>query len=115
MTTQNNRNGVSGVICAAFFMGIFLPGVIVAAESETKPSNLFEMSLEELMNVPVVSASRLPTGTKYLSAATTVITAEDIHYSGATTIPGAEIRPEQIYRRRSRSVRNVFRPDSGPD
>ncbi|MBM4103822.1 MAG: TonB-dependent receptor [Planctomycetes bacterium] len=87
MATQNNRNGVSGVICMAFFMGIFLPGVIVAAGSEVKPSNLFEMSLEELMNIPVVSASRLPTETKYLSAATTVITEEDIHYSGATTIP----------------------------
>jgi outer membrane receptor for ferrienterochelin and colicin len=54
---------------------------------ENPSDNLFEMSLEELMNVPVVSASRIPTETKYLSAATTVITAEDIHYSGATSIP----------------------------
>jgi iron complex outermembrane receptor protein len=69
-----------------FFVLAFLSG-ITAVGAEIKPENLFEMSLEELMNIPVVSASRLPTETKFLSAAATVITAEDIHYSGATSIP----------------------------
>jgi outer membrane cobalamin receptor len=53
--------------------------------NETK--NFFDMPIEELMNVSVVSASRLPTQSQYLSAPVTVITAEDIHYSGLTTIP----------------------------
>lgn len=50
--------------------------------------NLFEMSLEELMNVPVVvSASRQPQKIGQLSVPVSVITAEDIHYSGLTNIP----------------------------
>jgi iron complex outermembrane receptor protein len=51
------------------------------------------------MNVSVVSASRLPTQPQYLSAPVTVITAEDIHYSGLTSIaeilqfaPGVDVR-----------------------
>jgi outer membrane cobalamin receptor len=59
-----------------------------AEQNDTYDSQeLFNMSPEELMNVSVVSASRLPTQPQYLSAPVTVITAEDIHYSGATTIP----------------------------
>jgi iron complex outermembrane receptor protein len=87
MAAQNNRNGVRGVICRAFFTALFLPGMVVAAQGEINPENLLEMSLEDLMNVPVTSTSRLPTQQQYSSAAVTVITAEDIHYSGVTTIP----------------------------
>jgi iron complex outermembrane receptor protein len=64
----------------------FLSG-IAAVGAEIKPENLLEMSLEDLMDVSVTSASRLPTQQQFSSAAVTVITAEDIHYSGATTIP----------------------------
>jgi len=49
---------------------------------------LFEMSLEELMEVPVVvSASRMPQKTSQAPAAISVITAEDIRRSGLTSIP----------------------------
>jgi outer membrane cobalamin receptor len=59
-----------------------------AEQSEANESQgFFNMPLEELMNVSVVSSSRLPTQSNYLSTPVTVITAEDIHYSGATTIP----------------------------
>jgi iron complex outermembrane receptor protein len=84
MATQNNR---SAVIWMVISIALFFPGVTVAAQDESNPDNLFEMSLEELTNMPVVSASRLPTRPQYSSAAVTVITAEDIHYSGATSIP----------------------------
>jgi outer membrane cobalamin receptor len=57
------------------------------AQVEPRPDNLLNLSLEELVNMPVVSASRLPTQKQFLSAPVTVITAEDIHYSGATSIP----------------------------
>jgi iron complex outermembrane receptor protein len=85
MASQNNYGGV---ICAAFFVTLFFSGVIVAAEGEIKPDNLLEMSLEQLMDVPVVvSASRQEQKLSEVSVPITVITAEDIHYSGLTTIP----------------------------
>jgi len=59
-----------------------------AEQSEANaPQEFFNMPLEDLMKVSVVSSSRLPTQSNYLSTPVTVITAEDIHYSGATTIP----------------------------
>jgi iron complex outermembrane receptor protein len=57
------------------------------AQSDPTSDNLLEMSLEDLMNMLVATTSRLPTQQQFSSAAVTVITAEDIHYSGATTIP----------------------------
>lgn len=53
-----------------------------------KQGDFFEMSLEELMEVPVViSASRQARKIGELSVPVSVITADDIHYSGLTTIP----------------------------
>ena len=53
-----------------------------------QPKDFFEMSIEELMEVPVVvSVSRQPQKLGELSAPVSVITAEDIHYSGLTNIP----------------------------
>ena len=57
-----------------------------APETAAGQSNLFDMSMEELMQVEVVSASRRPQTIGHLSAPVTVITAEDIHYSGLTNI-----------------------------
>jgi iron complex outermembrane receptor protein len=51
-------------------------------------SDYFDMSLEELMKVPVVTAaSRLPQKTAEQSSPVTIVTSEDIHYSGLTSIP----------------------------
>lgn len=53
-----------------------------------EPEDLFEMSIEQLMNVPVVvSASRQPQKVGELSVPVSVITAEDIRRSGLTSIP----------------------------
>ncbi len=82
---MENRN-IQYKACLTFFALLIVSQAIVLAV-EVNSENLFDLSLEQLMNMSVVSASRLPTETKYLSAATTVITAEDIHYSGATSIP----------------------------
>lgn len=68
----------------AGYMVLFLA---VIGQTHAASRDVFDMTLEELMDVPIVSASRLPTQPAYLSASTTVITAEDIHYSGATSIP----------------------------
>jgi outer membrane receptor for ferrienterochelin and colicin len=45
------------------------------------------MSIEKLMEVPIVSASRQEQSIYELSVPVTVISAEDIHYSGLTSIP----------------------------
>ena len=51
-------------------------------------SDFFDMSLEQLMDVPInTAASRLPYETGELSSPVTIITAKDIHHSGLTSIP----------------------------
>ena len=49
--------------------------------------DFFDMSLEELMDVEVVSASRQTQKITDVSVPVSVVTAEDIHYSGLTSIP----------------------------
>jgi iron complex outermembrane receptor protein len=57
-------------------------------QSSNVREDLFEMSLEELIEVPVVvSAARQPQKISESSVPVSVITAEDIHYSGLTNIP----------------------------
>src|SRR4030042_5330977 len=70
----------------------FLLGVETCLLAEQQDPNgkedLFEMSIEELMERPVVvSASRQAQKVGELSVPVSVITAEDIHYSGLTSIP----------------------------
>jgi iron complex outermembrane receptor protein len=59
------------------------------AETEGKPSDLTELSLEELMNVEVTSVSKKPERRWEAPAALYVITQEDIRRSGVTSIPEA--------------------------
>lgn len=52
------------------------------------PESLLDLSIEELMDVPIaVSAARREQKTSETSAPVSIITAEDIHHSGLTTIP----------------------------
>jgi outer membrane receptor for ferrienterochelin and colicin len=69
--------------------GVMTLSGLSSANLKILPDNLLDMSLEDLMEIeiPVTSASRQPVGLRYLSMPVTVITAEDIHYSGLTTIP----------------------------
>jgi outer membrane cobalamin receptor len=75
---------------AAFIAAVLLAAVPLcfAEQSEANtPQDLFNMPLEKLMEVSVVSsASRQPQKTGQLTVPVTVITAEDIHYSGLTSI-----------------------------
>lgn len=68
---------------------IILSSALLAAEPSTiTPDNLFEMSLEQLMDVPVAySGSRSLQKISSTGVPISVITAEDIHYSGLTNIP----------------------------
>jgi iron complex outermembrane receptor protein len=72
-----------------------------AAATSVSPDNLFEMSLEQLMDIPVViSASRQPQKITFSSVPISIITADDIHYSGMTNLadilqfaPGVDVLP----------------------
>ncbi len=59
------------------------------AHSETKTEDFLEMSLYELMNVKVTTASRLSQKISDAPAAMSVVTAEDIRQSGAVTLSEA--------------------------
>lgn len=87
MSAQNGllRESVFAVMLLLVFG--FSERLSAQQQDPNKHKDFFEMSIEELMDVPVVSASRIPTHPQYLSTPVTVITAEDIHYSGATNIP----------------------------
>jgi outer membrane receptor protein involved in Fe transport len=59
-----------------------------ASQEPNKPGDFFEMSLEELMEVPVVvSAARKEQKITEASVPISIITSEDIHYSGLTNVP----------------------------
>jgi iron complex outermembrane receptor protein len=52
------------------------------------PNTLFEMSLEQLMDLPIVfSASRTEQKISQSAVPVSILTAADIHDSGATSIP----------------------------
>src|SRR5438128_2574158 len=53
------------------------------------PSAVRKMSVEELMNIEVTSVSKRPEKLSETASAIQVITQEDIHRSGATSIPEA--------------------------
>ncbi|MCK4752025.1 MAG: TonB-dependent receptor [Planctomycetes bacterium] len=73
-------------------LSLFGIGTEICAQQQisepAKGSELLELSFEELMEVSVVvSASRQAQKHSDLSVPVSVITADDIHYSGQTTIP----------------------------
>ncbi len=67
---------------AYFLVGLLVGGFVFAEE---KPVDYFALSLEELMRIPIVeSASRQAEPWHLTSVPVSIITAEDIHYSGLT-------------------------------
>jgi iron complex outermembrane receptor protein len=78
------QNVLAGLLLCVFV----LPAA--GATSSTEPNssdNLFKLSLEELMEVPIVeSSSRQRQRINEASAAMSIVTAEDIHYSGLTNV-----------------------------
>jgi len=75
--------------CIILFLScVFVTRLSIANEVDAFDSEtLFDMSIEKLMEVPIVSASRQEQSIYELSVPVTVISAEDIHYSGLTSIP----------------------------
>jgi len=75
--------------CILMILGLLgLCAQVLAAPAEpNKAADLFEMSIEQLMDIEVVSASRQAQKIGELSVPVSVISADDIHYSGLTSIP----------------------------
>ena len=73
------------VAMVVIVLSVLCPVVTAGEPNETE--DLLEMGLEELINVPVVvSASRQEQKITEASVPISIITAEDIHYSGLTNI-----------------------------
>ncbi len=79
------------LIGALAALAAVLPLCIAAqsAAAAARPHDLAELSLEELMNVEVISATRFPKSRFDVADAIYVITQDDIRRSGATTIADA--------------------------
>lgn len=70
---------IIGLACAVF---------AYSDQDTHQGDELFDLSIEELMQVPVtVSSGRVELPLNMASARTSVITSQDIHYSGLTSIP----------------------------
>ena len=69
---------ISSTICIQAYSG---------QQDANEPGDFFDMSIEELMEVEIISASRQAQKIDELSVPVSVVSAEDIHYSGLTSIP----------------------------
>jgi len=75
------------VLATALLFGFGLVEVGYAEEKPvSKPINIFSMSLDELSQIEVISSSRQSQKLNTTSVPITVVTQDDIHYSGATNI-----------------------------
>lgn len=74
---------------SAIFLCVLLCAMLAVAYGDPSPGvqDLTQLSIEELMQVEVVTASKKAQAIRDVPASVYVITAEDIHRMGATTIP----------------------------
>lgn len=88
MGVGSTKAGTNAVRCAAVVLAIL--GMIATAsyadEQIDSPEDFLNMSLEELMEVEIVSASRQKQKLTEVAVPVSIITAEDIHYSGLTNL-----------------------------
>src|SRR5262245_36576529 len=73
-----------GIVCVAFLLTFISRA---AVDIPANPSNLYNLTLQELLNVEVTSVSRQESTVGRSPAAIFVITSEMIRRSGAVTIP----------------------------
>jgi iron complex outermembrane receptor protein len=70
-------------------MAVAFTAPIAAQETYRPPAELKKLSVEELLDVDVTSVSKYPEKLSAAAAAVAVLTQEDIHTSGFTSIPEA--------------------------
>ncbi|MCE5184672.1 MAG: TonB-dependent receptor [Planctomycetaceae bacterium] len=103
------RNGVNRMYLGVLFAILlsFLPAF--GQTEEVTPANVFDMSIEQLMNVEIVSSASLTGTTRRLQpSAITTITQEDIEQSGARSLN--ELL--DIYVPNLQWIRNIWEPDN---
>lgn len=66
-----------------------LPLLAVSAQSPARISDLVDLSIEELTQVPITSVSRRPEPLATAASAIQIITGEEVRRSGATVLPEA--------------------------
>jgi len=87
-TQKSSLTRVFVLVLIYLLMFAFNEELFAQQEDTDEQGDLFEMSLEELMEVPVVvSAARKEQKITEASVPISIITAEDIHYSGLTDVP----------------------------
>jgi len=84
--TRGNHSLLSGALCVC---GSLFAAAPVFSASESTIGELKRLDVEDLMNIEVTSVARQPGRLFDAAAAIQVITREDIHRSGATTLPEA--------------------------
>ncbi len=82
------QRGIVAWALAAILV-LTLPGATRADPPVEPPSELKKLSLDELFQLEVTSVSKTPERLSQTASAIQVITGEDIHRSGATTLPEA--------------------------
>lgn len=87
MNPDKNKKRVAQSWAGVLLLCGMLCADVAAAGQPDRPGRLFDLSIEDLMDIPVVvSASRTEQKITHSSVPITIITAEDIHYSGATCL-----------------------------
>jgi iron complex outermembrane receptor protein len=71
------------------FASVTLAATVAAQEAYHPPAELKKLSVEELLDIDVTSVSKYPEKLSEAAAAVAVLTQEDIHDSGVTSIPEA--------------------------
>jgi iron complex outermembrane recepter protein len=88
LITPNNLKNLrhrSAMVCSAV---VFATCVLAEAQEAFRPPKPLErLTIEELMDIDVTSTSKHPEKLSAAAAAIAVLTPEDIHRSGATSIP----------------------------
>src|SRR6266545_8320684 len=79
--------GLVSVLSILVGVGAGAPATALPQSTPDRRQDLTELSLEELVNVQVVSVQKRPEPLKDTPAAVTVITSEEIGGSSATSIP----------------------------
>jgi iron complex outermembrane receptor protein len=87
-TTAWPRAAAFATACA-IVTALVLANARAAEDDAPAPDSLKELSLEQLMDLEVTSASRHPEKLSGVAAAIEVITGDDIRRSGATSLPEA--------------------------
>jgi iron complex outermembrane receptor protein len=86
-TDRRRRRARQHTGCAVLVLAAVLWGTAAPMQAQTRPIDLATVTLEDLMNIEITSASRKEQRAEDVPAAVYVITREDIRRSGMKSVP----------------------------